>query len=202
MCFRTTTGRPSARGTAGRRREPLDRWAGRTVVLAWPREGVAVGREVGEVLGVPMDVIVTREIGYPPQPELGAAAVAEGLPQPVYDAGLLGRLGLAPEDLSEVAAAEEAEVGRRVRIYRAGNPLPPVAGRCVMVVDGGLATGSTACAALRSLRTAGRRTLSSRCRWPRSLRLDRSQQKPTSWSSWPPPAGSPRSGSGTRPSAS
>jgi putative phosphoribosyl transferase len=132
----------------------LDRWAGRTVVMALPRGGVAVAREVGEALGVPMDVIVTRKIGYPPQPELGVGAIAEGLPQPVYDAGLLGHLGLTPEDLSEVVAAEEAEVGRRVRIYRDGQPLSPVAGRCVIVVDDGLATGSTARAALRSLRAA------------------------------------------------
>src|SRR5277367_6410136 len=96
----------------------LDLWAGRTVVLALPRGGVAVAREVAEVLGVPMDVIITRKIGYPAQPELGVGAIAEGLPQPVYDPGLLGQLGLAPEDLSEVVAVEEAEVGRRVRIYR------------------------------------------------------------------------------------
>jgi len=118
----------------------LDRWAERTVVLALPRGGVAVAREVAEVLGVPMDVIVTRKIGYPPQPELGLGAIAEGLPQPVYEATLLERLALAPADLSEVVAAEEAELERRVRIYRGGKPLPPIAGRCVIVVDDGLAT--------------------------------------------------------------
>ena len=132
----------------------LHQWAERTVVLALPRGGVAVAREVAEVLGVPMDVIVTRKIGYPPQPELGLGAIAEGLPQPVYDAALLDRLALAPADLSEVVAAEEAELERRVRIYRDGKPLAPVAGRCVIVVDDGLATGSTARAALRSLRAA------------------------------------------------
>ncbi len=132
----------------------LDRWAGRIMVLGLPRGGVAVAQQVAEVLGLPMDVIVTRKIGYPPQPELGVGAIAEGLHRPVYDCGLLERLGLTPEDLAPVVAAEEAELDRRVRIYRGGDPLPPVAGRCVIVVDDGLATGATARAALRSLRAA------------------------------------------------
>jgi putative phosphoribosyl transferase len=132
----------------------LDNWPERAVVLALPRGGVAVAREVATLLGVPMDVIVTRKIGYPFQPELGVGAIAEGLQEPVYDFALLNRLCLAPADLAGVVAAEEAELARRVRIYRGGSPLPPVAGRCVIVVDDGLATGATARAALRSLRAA------------------------------------------------
>jgi putative phosphoribosyl transferase len=105
-------------------------------------------------MNLPMDVIVTRKIGYPGQPELGVGAIAEGMREPVYDVRLTGQLGLSPADLAEVVAAERAELDRRVRIYRGGSPLPPVAGWCVIVVDDGLATGGTARAALRSLRTA------------------------------------------------
>ncbi len=132
--------------------------AEKTVVLALPRGGVAVAKQVAVALGVPMDVIVTRKIGYPPQPELGVGAIAEkpgsGIGSPVYDSGLLARLSLSPEDLAGVLAAEEAELARRVRVYRAGRPLPQVAGWCVIVIDDGLATGATARAALRSLREA------------------------------------------------
>jgi putative phosphoribosyl transferase len=149
--------RAAGRLLGARLRRDLDRRPGGdrpAVVLALPRGGVAVAYEVARMLDVPLDVLVTRKIGYPRQPELGVGAVAEGS-EPVYDGRLLRKLGLRPGDLSEVATRERAELARRVRVYRGGRPAPDVAGVQVVLVDDGLATGATARAALRGLRAAG-----------------------------------------------
>src|SRR5216683_4975226 len=120
----------------------------RIVVLALPRGGVPVASEIAAYLDAPMDDLVTRKIGYPPAPELGVGAIAEG-GEPVYDTDLLNRLGLRAEDLTAVVESERAELARRVRVYRGGKPPPDVAGRCAIVADDGIATGVTARAALR-----------------------------------------------------
>lgn len=128
------------------------------LVLALPRGGVPVGREIARRLGAPLDVLVTRKIGCPGQPELGVGAIAEG-GEPVFDADLLGRLGLTESDLAETVRRERAELGRRVAAYRGDRPLASVKGRDVAVVDDGLATGGTARAALAAVRAGAPRRL-------------------------------------------
>ncbi len=123
------------------------------VVLALPRGGVEVAEPVVRRLGGVLDVLVTRKIGYPPQPELGVGAIAEG-GGPVFDLRLLSRLGLTPEALARVVAAERRELARRVRVYRGDRPLPALQDREVIVADDGLATGATARAALRTVAAA------------------------------------------------
>lgn len=121
------------------------------LVLALPRGGVPVAHEIARRLGVPVEILVTRKIGCPGQAELGVGAIAEG-GDPVFDAGLLRRLGLTERDLDATVRRERAELTRRVGAYRGGRALPPVKGRDVVVVDDGLATGGTARAALAAVR--------------------------------------------------
>jgi len=124
------------------------------VVLALPRGGVEVAEPIVRRLGGVLDVLVTRKIGYPPSPELGVGAIAEG-GEPVFDVPMLARLGLFADDLAEVVVAERRELARRVRVYRGDRPLPDLRGREVVVADDGLATGVTARAALRAVAAGG-----------------------------------------------
>lgn len=121
------------------------------LVLALPRGGVPVAREVARAIGGELDVVVARKIGMPGHPEFGIGAVAEDGPA-IFNTEVLRRAGLTEQDLAGTVAAERAEVARRLRRYRGDRPPPDVTGRVVVLVDDGLATGVTAAAALRALR--------------------------------------------------
>jgi putative phosphoribosyl transferase len=121
------------------------------LVLALPRGGVPVAYEVACALGVPLDVLLVRKLGVPGHEELAMGAVASGgirvLDQDVIRAGRV-----TADELAAVTAAEQRELVRREARYRAGRPLPEIAGRTVILVDDGLATGATMRAAIMTLR--------------------------------------------------
>lgn len=121
------------------------------VVLALPRGGAPVAFEVARTLDAPLDVFVARKVGAPGQPEFGIGAVAEGGGE-VRDERMIALLGLTPPEWADLVRRERQELERRVQRYRGDRPLPCLAGRDVVLVDDGLATGVTAEAALRALR--------------------------------------------------
>jgi len=125
------------------------------VVLALTRGGVPVGFAVADRLHLPLDVIVARKLGVPWQPELAMGAVAGGAR--ILDDRMIRELGIAGEDVEEAVVREQAEMRRREELYRGGKPALDLAGRTAILVDDGLATGSTMRAAVlhaRSFRPA------------------------------------------------
>lgn len=128
------------------------------VVLALPRGGVPVAVPIAVALRAPLEVFVARKLGAPQQPELGIGAIAEGGGE-VVDERLLRLLGLDVNDLARITARERLELERRVRDYRGDRPLPALGDRDVVLVDDGIATGVTAEASLRALRSFDPRAL-------------------------------------------
>jgi len=120
------------------------------LVLGLPRGGVVVANEVLAFTGGVLDVVVVRKLGAPEHPEFGIGALAED-DEPLWDERAVRGLGLTPADRESLLRKENDELLRRRSVYR-GGPLPPLAGREVIVVDDGLATGVTARAALRRVR--------------------------------------------------
>jgi putative phosphoribosyl transferase len=134
----------------------LTAYAGRpdVLVLALPRGGVPVGYEVAKALGSPMDVFLVRKLGVPGREELAMGAIATGGVRVVND-DVVRNLGISPEVIDRVAAEEERELARREWEYRDDRPVPDIAGKAVILVDDGLATGSTMRAAVLAVRQWG-----------------------------------------------
>ena len=124
------------------------------VVLALPRGGVTVANEVALRLGAPMDVLLVRKLGVPWQPELAFGAIATG-DVVVTNDDHLKALGLKEDVVRDIIERERAELDRREQLYRDGRAPVDIAGRTVVVVDDGIATGSTVRAALKSLEQRG-----------------------------------------------
>ena len=134
----------------------MTEYAGRSdvLVLALPRGGVPVAFEVARALRAPLDIFLVRKLGVPGQEELAMGAIASGGVR-VVNEDVVRHLGIPPEVIDAVAAREQGELERRERAYRDERPAPDVRGRTVMLVDDGLATGSTMRAAALALRQKG-----------------------------------------------
>jgi predicted phosphoribosyltransferase len=121
------------------------------VVLALPRGGVPVAYEVARALAAPLDVFVVRKLGFPGQSELAMGAIASGGVR-VMNEDVIGWYRVSNEAIEAAARREQAELERREQAYRDGRPPVPVKNRMVILVDDGLATGSSMRAAAQAVR--------------------------------------------------
>ena len=131
----------------------LERYAGRSdvVVLALPRGGVPVAYEVARALGAPLDVFTVRKIGHPWNEELAIGAIASGGVR-MIDQKTVDLFRIDEAVVRVTIEREERELKRRDRLYRAGRPFPNLAGKTVILVDDGFATGASAQTAVEALR--------------------------------------------------
>ena len=125
-----------------------------SIILGLPRGGVPVAYEVAARVGAPLDVLLVRKLGVPWQPELAFGAIATG-DVVVYNDEVVRVAALSQEEMEEVVEQERAELARRERLYRGDRPAADVEGKTVVVVDDGIATGSTVRAGLRALAELG-----------------------------------------------
>lgn len=147
------------RADAGRRlagKLARHRDAPATVVVGLPRGGVPVAREVATLLRLPLDILVVRKLGVPGNEEYAMGAIASGGIRVVNDHAV-SLLRIGPETMEAVAFREGRELERRERVLRRGRPAADVRGKTVLLVDDGVATGSTLRAAVQSLRKRGAR---------------------------------------------
>ncbi len=124
-----------------------------TIILALPRGGVVVGYEISLALHLPLDVLVTRKLGTPDNPELAMGALAE-TGYRYINTDVLRTYGISHDALEQETRSQQNEIDRRIARYREGRALPSLTGKTVILVDDGLATGATFYASLGALRTS------------------------------------------------
>ncbi len=147
MIFRDRT--EAGKALAGR----LAHYAGReeTIVLGIPRGGITVAFEVAQALGAPLEAFICRKLGTPGEAQLAFGAIAPGGVR-VLDSEIISALGISREDIEAVTAEQRRELERRERLYRGDRAFPNLKGRVAILVDDGIATGSSMLAAVRALR--------------------------------------------------
>lgn len=133
----------------------LRKYRGQDVlVLALPRGGVVLGRDIAEVLEAPLDVVIVRKLGVPWQPELAMGALSE-TGAVILNENIISAYGISRDEVNRAISAQKTEIERRLLLYRQGRAMTPVKGKTVILVDDGVATGATMKAALAALRKEG-----------------------------------------------
>jgi putative phosphoribosyl transferase len=125
-----------------------------TLVLALPRGGVPVALEIAQILEIPLDVLMVRKLGAPGQQELAIGAIA-GNGERVLNQALIQELSLSDDDISTIETREQKELVRRILRYRGDRPEPDIQGKCVILIDDGMATGARMLAAIAAVSANG-----------------------------------------------
>ena len=128
------------------------------IVLAIPRGGVVVGYEIAKALNLPLDVIIPRKIGAPDNPELAIGAMTED-GTIILDQDLVSYIRVSEDYVREESERQKKEIERRLKLYRGNESYPNLQGKDVIIVDDGIATGSTMKAALASVKNRGAKTV-------------------------------------------
>lgn len=124
------------------------------IVLGLPRGGVTVAYEIAKALHCQLDILIVRKIGFPGNPELAAGAVSE-TGTVVLNEDIVSGYGVSREYLERETARQKEEIARRITLYREGRGVPDLAGKTVILVDDGVATGATVKAAISTLKEEG-----------------------------------------------